>query len=114
MATRISVSVDGLVGLDDQERLYDELTAETGLSWHRADPPDRGRVLSGVMEILLVAVVSKSGEMALEAAVGAVQRVVQRYRARSMDPPDVRIETRPEPDGTEPGGTAADDDGTGD
>jgi hypothetical protein len=98
MATRISVSVKGLTGLDDPDRMLAELEAETGLVW-RPEAVDEGRVLSGgVVEIILVAVAVKAAEMTLEATVAAVKKVVERWRRERLDPPEATVETEPVPD----------------
>ncbi|WP_433453990.1 hypothetical protein ACQPXS_38075 [Streptomyces sp. CA-142005] len=98
MATRISVTVRGLTGLDDRERMLDELEAETGLSW-RASAVDQGKVLTGgIVEVVLVAVVGKATEMTVSAAVDAVKRVVERRRRERLDPPETSVGTESVPD----------------
>lgn len=100
MATRISVSVKGLTGLDDPDRMLDELEAETGLSWG-SRPVDEGKVLTGgIVEIVLVAVVGKATEMTVSATVDAVKRVVERWRAERLDPPETSVDTESVPDTT--------------
>ncbi|MEU6770148.1 hypothetical protein [Streptomyces sp. NPDC046759] len=98
MATRISVTVKGLTGLDDPDRMLGELEAETGLSWcSRA--VDEGRVLTGgIVEIVLVAVVGKATEMAVSSAVDAVKRIVERWREERLDPPETSVVTESVPD----------------
>lgn len=110
------MSVKGLLGLDDPDGLRDELAARTGLAWREEEVAGDG-VLGVVVELLLVAVVNRTGEMVLEAAVDAVRRTVERYRSQSLDPPEVSVETRPVPDAGGPadgGGPAAAPEGTGD
>jgi hypothetical protein len=98
MATRISVSVKGLTGLDDQDRMLAELEAATRMPW-RPEPVAEGRVLSsGIVEIILVAVAVKGAEMTLEATVAAVKGVVERWRRERLEPPEARIDTEPVPD----------------
>ncbi|MEV6116082.1 hypothetical protein AB0L59_27180 [Streptomyces sp. NPDC052109] len=98
MATRISVSVKGLTGLDDPDRMLDELRAETGLPW-RSRPVDDSRVLTGgIVEIVLVAVVGKATEMTVSATVDAVKRVVERWRHERLDPPETSVGTESVPD----------------
>ncbi|WP_157536714.1 hypothetical protein [Kitasatospora mediocidica] len=98
MGTRISVSLKGSLGLDDASRLLDELAAETGLRWHE-EPVDEGKVLSGgLVEILLVAVASKTAEMAYEAAVERAKRVVERWREERLDKPEASVRAEPVPD----------------
>jgi hypothetical protein len=100
MATRISVSVKGLTGLDDPDRMLDELEAETGLSWRlRPVGEGDGKVLTGgIVEIVLVAAVGKATEMTVSAAVDAVKRVVERWRAERLDPPETSVDTESVPD----------------
>ncbi|WP_143658611.1 hypothetical protein [Streptomyces sp. IMTB 2501] len=98
MATMISVTVKGPTGLDDPDRMLDELAAETGLSW-RSSAVDDGRVLTGgIVEIVLVAVVGKATEMTVSAAVDAVKRVVERWRGERLDPPETSVATQSVPD----------------
>ncbi|MFF3914235.1 hypothetical protein ACFYZB_12230 [Streptomyces sp. NPDC001852] len=98
MATRISVTVKGPTGLDDPDRMLDELEAETGLSWH-SSAVDEGKVLTGgIVEIVLVAVVGKATEMTVSAAVDAVKRVVERWRGERLDPPETSVGTQSVPD----------------
>ncbi|MER6571519.1 hypothetical protein ABT288_36425 [Streptomyces sp. NPDC001093] len=98
MATRISVTVKGLTGLDDRDRMLDELAAATGLSW-RSSPVDQGRVLTGgIVEVVLVAAVGKATEMTVSAAVDAVKRVVERWRDERLDPPETSVGTESVPD----------------
>jgi hypothetical protein len=103
MAARISVSVKGLIGLDDPHRMLGELKAATGLSW-RSQTVDEGKVLTGgIVEILLVAVVGKATEMTVEAAVDAVRQVVERWRRERLDPPETSVDTESVPDADEDG-----------
>ena len=97
--TTISVSVKGLLGLDDPDRMRDELETATGLAW-RQEPVDDGKVLSGgIVELLLVAAAGKATEMAVSSAVDAVKRVVDRWRGQSLDPPRISVGTHSSPDG---------------
>ncbi|EST35044.1 hypothetical protein M878_07390 [Streptomyces roseochromogenus subsp. oscitans DS 12.976] len=92
------MSVKGLTGLEDQDRMLDELAAETGLSW-RSRAVDEGRVLTGgIVEIVLVAAVGKATEMTVSAAVDAVKRVVERWRGERLDPPETSVGTESVPD----------------
>jgi hypothetical protein len=109
MSARIRVSVKGLSGLDDQDRVVRELKAATGLEWHLR-VADRGRVLApDIGEILLEALVGKAAEMSVEAAVYAVRKVIERWRRERLDPPETSVRTELLPDtdpGTNPGGDA--------
>ncbi|MGW1026420.1 hypothetical protein ACWD4J_22460 [Streptomyces sp. NPDC002577] len=101
MATRISVSVKGLTGLDDPDHMLRDLEAETGLSW-QSRTVDEDKVLTGgIVEIILVAVVGKATEMTVVATVDAVKRVVERWRRERLDPPETSVGTQSVPDSDE-------------
>jgi hypothetical protein len=98
VGTRISVLLKGPLGLDDAARLLGELNAETGLAW-RQEPVDEGSVLSGgLVEILLVAIASRTVEMAYGAAVERAERVVERWRAERLDAPQASVQTQTVPE----------------
>ncbi|WP_369224534.1 hypothetical protein AB5J52_27400 [Streptomyces sp. R39] len=112
MAAVISVSVRGaLLGLDDPERIRSELEAGTGLEWRREEV-DHGRVLTGgIVEILLVAAVSKLTEESLGAALNATKRAVERWRAGRLDPPQAEVEVRSAPPSSADAPTGLPDEG---
>jgi hypothetical protein len=104
MGTRITVTLKGSVGLDDADLLLAELENQTRLDWHREDRPDDKHLVGGFLEILLVAVTSKSVEMAYENAFEKVRElqlrekvreIIERWRETHLDPPDASIETTP-------------------
>ncbi|MFB7245670.1 hypothetical protein ACFCYX_24810 [Streptomyces populi] len=98
MATKISVSVKGLIGLDDPARMRAELEAETGLPWRPQEVADEDTVLSGgIVEIILVAVVSKTAEITVTAAVDAAKRAVARWRGERLDGLEASVDTEPGP-----------------
>jgi hypothetical protein len=99
VAAVISVSVKGtLLGLDDPERIRGELEAATGLEWRREEV-DHGPVLTGgIVEILLVAAVSKLAEESFGAVLDATKRAVERWRAGRLDPPQAEVEVRSVPE----------------
>ncbi|WP_405972786.1 hypothetical protein OG496_27485 [Streptomyces sp. NBC_00988] len=104
MATKIVVSVKGLIGLDDPARMRGELEAETGLLWRPQEVAiaDGEDVLSGgIVEIILVAVVSKTAELTVTAAVDAVKQVVERWRGERLDGLDTSVDTEPGPGSTD-------------
>ena len=79
MATKIVVSVKGLIGLDDPARMRGELEAETRLLWRPQEvaiAAEEDVLTSGIVEIILVAVVSKTAELTVSAAVDAAKQVV--------------------------------------
>ncbi|MDV9168834.1 hypothetical protein R6V09_01570 [Streptomyces sp. W16] len=107
MATKIVVSVKGLIGLDDPARMRGELEAETGLSWRPQEVAlaDQDAVLSGgIVEIILVAVVSKTAEMTVSAAVDSAKRIVERWRGERLDGLDTSVDTEPGPDSADQDG----------
>ncbi|MFF7971436.1 hypothetical protein [Streptomyces sp. NPDC007905] len=112
MAAVISVSVRGaLLGLDDPERIRGELEADTGLEWRREEV-DQGWVLTGgIVEILLVAAVSKLTEESLGAALDATKRAVERWRAGRLDPPQAQVEVRSVPPSSTDAPAGAPDEG---
>ncbi|MGW2571661.1 hypothetical protein [Streptomyces sp. NPDC001537] len=95
MGTRISVSVGGLTGLDDRERLLAELEAETGLEWQARDVEQDGVLTGGIVEIVLVAVVGKATELAVSAAVDSAKKIVERWRSERLDPPEASVDVDP-------------------
>ncbi|WP_344021709.1 hypothetical protein [Streptomyces luteireticuli] len=103
MATRVSVTVEGRLGLDDPDRMLRELEQATRLSWRREEA-DREPALGGLPEIVLEAVIGKGVEMSVEYAVEAVRRCIGRWRAERLDPPRMDVRTssadEPGPDGT--------------
>lgn len=108
MATKISVTVKGPMGLDDPERMLADLAQETGLSW-QPRPVGEGAVLTGgIVEIVLVAVVGRVAEMSVEAALDAVKRVVKQWRAERLDPLETAIAKEPAPEAGAADGPADD------
>ena len=112
VAAVMSVSVRGaLLGLDDPEQIRGELEAATGLEWRREEV-DQGWVLTGgIVEILLVAAVSKLTEESLGAALEATKRAVERWRAGRLDPPQAEVEVRPLPPSSTDASADAQDEG---
>lgn len=93
MAERITVTLEGPLGLDDADLLLTELQRETRLDWHKEDRPDDKHLIGGLLEIVLVAVTSKSVEIAYEQAIDKAREVVERWRKTRLDPPDASIES---------------------
>jgi hypothetical protein len=106
MAERIIVTVKGPLGLDDADSLLAELERETGLDWHEEDRPD-DKNLSGVLELILVAIISKSVGTAFDQALAKAREVIERWRKTRLDPPDASIDTAPA-DGSGESGPLAD------
>jgi hypothetical protein len=98
VATRISVTVKGPMGLDDPDRMRADLMRATSVHW-QAQEVDRGPVLAaGIVEIVLTAVIGKGVEMSVEAAVDAVTDLLRRWRATRLDPLEMAVDTDPVPD----------------
>lgn len=111
MATRISVTVKGPLGLDDPDRMLAELERATDLSW-RPQVVEEGHVLTGsIVEIVLTAAIGKGTEMAMGAALDAVKRVVTRWRKERLDPPEISIDEDSVPDTDATGEPASDGSG---
>lgn len=107
VATKVSVTVKGLMGLDDPERMVAELTKATGLPWQAQAAAEDKVLTGGIVEIVLVAVVGKVAEMSVEAALDAVKRVVKHWRAERLDPLEAAIAKEPAPDTDAPACTAS-------
>ena len=93
---RITVTLKGPLGLDDVDFLLTELEKETRLEWRREARPDDTHLTGGFLEIILVAVTSKSVEMAYEQALEKAREIVKRWRETHLDLPDASIETTPD------------------
>jgi hypothetical protein len=100
MGTRITVTLKGPLGLDDVDLLLAELEKETRIDWYREDHLDDRHLIGGFLEIVLVAVTSKTVEMAYgqtldkaREAATKVREIVERWRATHLDPPDAAVET---------------------
>jgi hypothetical protein len=98
VATRISVTVKGRMGLDDPDRMLGDLTRATSGPW-RAHEVDNGPVLTGgIVEILLTAVIGKGVAMSADAVVDVVKDRLKQWRATRLDPPEMVVDTDPVPD----------------
>ncbi|MCI3272845.1 hypothetical protein [Streptomyces cylindrosporus] len=98
MAVKISVSVKGPTGLDDADRMLGELKEAADLPWSVREVEEEGALGSGIVEIVIVAVVGKTVELGVSAAVDAVKQAVERWRSERLDPPDVTVATESVPD----------------
>lgn len=101
VASRVTVRLSGRAGIDDVDRLLADLTKETELEWREEHPGD-SKHLTGIVELVLTAVISgaagKGGEVAVAATVDRVRKVVSRWRDRRLEPPDAEVGTQEEPD----------------
>lgn len=91
MATRLTVNVQGSLGLDDERRLLDELARATGVEWRTEPVEDDGHLSGGLVEIVLVAVMSKSTELAYEAAIVKVRKRLDQWRSERLDKPEYTV-----------------------
>lgn len=105
MSTRITVRLTGDLGLDGAGLLLEDLERQTGLSWSDERRPDEGGHLdSGIAEVILIAVASRTAEMAYTTVVDRVREAVQDWRKTHLDPPHAEVEVaeiddaEPEPD----------------
>lgn len=88
---QLTVSVRGSLGLDDDWRLIDELQKATGLAW-RGEPAGADDHLDGgIVEIVLVAVLGKTTELAYNAVVEKVRSRVEQWRRERLDELDYTI-----------------------
>jgi hypothetical protein len=94
MTATISVKVEGPVGLDEPEELLEELGRETGLAW-RLEPMGQDGTLDGGLAVLLLEAVL--GGAAGAAVQASVQRAIDNWRGRRLDPPPVTIIVQPPP-----------------
>jgi len=93
MSTRITVRLTGDIGLDGAGLLLEDLERQTGLSWRDERRPDEGGHLdSGIAEVILIAVASRTAEMAYASVVDRVREAVQDWRKTHLDPPRVEVE----------------------
>lgn len=91
MTRRLTVSVQGPLGLDDGQRLLDSLRHSTGLEWRFEPVEDDGHLSGGLVEIVLVAVLSKSTELAYGAVVEKVRDRVEEWRRGRLDKPEYEL-----------------------
>jgi hypothetical protein len=85
VATRISVTFQGPLGLDDPDQIRADLEAATGLAWRAEEVYQENVLVGGLTEILLIAVVSKSTEMAVSAVVDKVKEIVEEIKKRRLE-----------------------------
>lgn len=106
MAERITVTVKGPLGLDDADFLLTELKRETQLDWHKEDRPDDEHLFGGLLDLVLVAIASKSVEMTYEQAIAKAREVIERWRKTRLDPPEASVDTTPADDPADSGSPA--------
>lgn len=100
MATKISVLVEGPMGLDGADALRADLAQSTGLTWS-VEEVHREKVLSGgAVGFVIGAIVSQAAEMALSTMVDAAKSALERARSKQLDPPIMTTKTE---DVQEPG-----------
>jgi hypothetical protein len=115
---KISVRVGTPRGLDSEEDVRGALQHATqDLVW-KAEKSDEPPGLSGITDILLVALIEVPTKMALDAIVKQVSEVLSAWRGKRMDPPPTNVEVEelevdveePEADRSpgEPGGSSDD------
>lgn len=91
MPRQLTVNVQGSLGLDDGERLIDELEQATGLTWRAEPVEDDGHLAGGIVEIVLVAVLGKSTELAYGAAVEQARKRIDQWRRGHLDKPEYTL-----------------------
>lgn len=101
MARQLTVDVTGgALGLDDGKRLAEELERATGVTWQLAPAADDGHLSGGIVEIVLVAVLEKSTELAYAAVLDKARERIERWRRERLDKPDYTIDADAEVGGT--------------
>ena len=80
------MSFQGPLGLDDPDQIRADLEAGTGLTWRVEEVYQENVLVGGLTEILLVAVVSKSTELIVSAAMDRAKMIVREIRTRRLDP----------------------------
>jgi hypothetical protein len=88
MTAMISVKVEGPVGLDEPQDLLEELGRETGLAWRLETAGQKG-TLGGELAVTMLEALL--GGVAGAVVQVAVQRAVDNWRGRRLDPPIVTI-----------------------
>ncbi|GHH88684.1 hypothetical protein GCM10017771_35100 [Streptomyces capitiformicae] len=88
----ISVKVEGPVGLDEPQDLLEELGRETGLAWRLETAGQKG-TLGGELAVTMLEALL--GGVAGAVVQVAVQRAVDNWRGRRLDPPIVTIVVQP-------------------
>jgi hypothetical protein len=91
LARQLTVRVKGSRGLDDDQPLLKTLEDSTGLKWHLESVRDEGHLSAGIVEIVLVAVLSRSTELAYGAVVEKVRTHVEQWRDKYLDKPTYEI-----------------------
>jgi hypothetical protein len=99
LTTELTVTVRGALGLDDEQRLIAELERATRLGWRAERVGDSGHLAGGVVEIVLVAVLTKTTELAYEAIVQEVRDRVEQWRREHLDKPQFTVEKSSDTDG---------------
>jgi hypothetical protein len=85
---QLTVNVQGSLGLDDGQRLIEELGRATGLTWRAEPVEDDGHLTGGIVEIVLVAVLGKSTELVYGAAVEKARERIEQWRREHLDKPE--------------------------
>lgn len=103
LARRLTVRVKGSRDLDDERQLLEALQRSTGLAWRPESEPDEGHLSASIVEIVLVAVLGKTTELAYGAVVEKVHERLEQWRDRYLDKPEYEIaaEGVPEADGSD-------------
>ena len=92
MATRLTVNVQGSLGLDDEQRLLDELAHATGVEWRTEPVEDDGHLSGGLVEIALTVLLTKGTDVAFDAAIANVRKRLDHWRSERLDKPEYTVE----------------------
>jgi hypothetical protein len=91
VAKRLTVRVYGPLGLDDGPRLIDELEQATGLVWRGEPVRADGHLDGGITEIVLVAVLGKTTELAYGVVLEKARGRIEQWRSERLDKPDYTL-----------------------
>ena len=101
MARKLTVTVQGTLGLDDGRRLVDDLSRTTGLEWRLTSNADGDHLSGGIEEIILTAVAGKTAELAYNAIVEKTRDRIQQWRLEHLEKPHYTLADAPLPEDAE-------------
>jgi hypothetical protein len=92
MATRIAVEISRRQETGSATKLQAALDQETGVSWAAQETAAVTGKL-GISSLIITAVIAGSAEETTRMAVAQATKVIEGWKARHLDPPDVRLTT---------------------
>ena len=91
MPRQLTVNVQGSLGLDDGQRLIDELERATGLTWRAEPVEDDGHLTGNIVDIVLVTVVSESTKLVYGAVAERARERIEQWRREHLDKPEYTL-----------------------